>query len=183
MTYRAVTTAHRLPQRMDELEALLQGIEPSDGVMYDGVVAYRHREARLLESLGPVPPITIVAIDEGGEVDTAAHNQNWPDYSASSALNSRGRAQISFELRSRAATSPRLATWPRAASALINQRRQTKHSCDVVLDVARSAGAAGIVTAHSGTYRRASSWMRVGEATNKCASAYRASKRRTSSRK
>ncbi len=43
---------------------------PAMAVMHEGVVAYAHREARLLAKLGSVPPLVLVAIDEGGEVET-----------------------------------------------------------------------------------------------------------------
>src|SRR5260370_8292936 len=49
-------------------------VESSDGVMYPGVVAFYHRQGRLREFLGMTPPLTIVGIDEGGEVDTLQFN-------------------------------------------------------------------------------------------------------------
>src|SRR5438270_176025 len=41
------------------LEKFLMDIEPSDGVMYEGVVSYYHREARLKENLGHLPPMLV----------------------------------------------------------------------------------------------------------------------------
>jgi uncharacterized protein involved in propanediol utilization len=81
-TYRAIAGFHQLPQQIDVLESLLREIEPSDGVMHESVVAYRHRDARLLERLGPVPPLVLVAVDEGGEVETLAHNTREPGYTS-----------------------------------------------------------------------------------------------------
>ncbi len=54
---------------------------PAMGVMHESVVAYQHREARLLERLGAVPALALVAVDEGGEVETLEHNRREPEYS------------------------------------------------------------------------------------------------------
>lgn len=78
---RAVARCYRLPLELDVLETILRDIEPSDGLMHEGIVAYRHREGRLLARLGPVPAVTLVAIDEGGEIQTLAHNARRLDFS------------------------------------------------------------------------------------------------------
>jgi uncharacterized protein involved in propanediol utilization len=149
-TYRAVAECHGLSENTDELEALLRDIEPSDGVMHEGVVVYGHRDARLLERLGPVPPLVLVAIDEGGEVDTLAHSKDHaPRYSASeceefSALLKRLRQALR---RGDIATLGAVAT----RSAEINQRILPKRRLATMIDVATAVGAAGVVAAHSGT--------------------------------
>jgi uncharacterized protein involved in propanediol utilization len=63
------------------IECLLRQIEPSDGVMYDEIVDFGHRDVRLRESLGTLPPMTIIAHDEGGQVDTICHNKTAAAYS------------------------------------------------------------------------------------------------------
>jgi uncharacterized protein involved in propanediol utilization len=57
------------------IETLLRDIEPSDGVMYEGVVAFYHREVRILSSFGAGPAIVVIGHDEGGQVDTNSHNR------------------------------------------------------------------------------------------------------------
>lgn len=57
------------------MEDWLRPVEPTDGVMYPGVVVFEHRAVRLRAELGTLPPLTVVAVDEGGHLDTVAHNR------------------------------------------------------------------------------------------------------------
>ena len=50
-------------------------VEPTDGVMFPGIALVDHREARIAETLGPPPPMEIVALDFGGTVDTLEFNR------------------------------------------------------------------------------------------------------------
>jgi L-threonine kinase len=148
-TYRAVASCHDLPHDMDVLAELLRDIEPSDGVMHEGVVVYRHRSARLLERLGPVPPFTLIAIDEGGEVETLAHNDRDPDYSSRELdefADLLMRLRHAFD-RVDVAAIGAVAT----RSAEINQRVLPKQWLSSMIDVAAAVDAVGVVAAHSGT--------------------------------
>ncbi len=49
--------------------------EPTDGVMFPGIALFDHRQGRLMEELGPPPPMEIVALDFGGTVDTVEFNR------------------------------------------------------------------------------------------------------------
>jgi uncharacterized protein involved in propanediol utilization len=149
-TYRAVACCHRLPQQPDVLEALLRDIEPSDGVMHRGVVAYRHREARLHEHLGSVPALTLVAVDEGGEVETLAHNGRKLDYSAADRDE---YAMLLAQLRNALEGGDIAALGAVATrSAQLNQRVLPKRWLDAMTNIAAAVQAAGVVAAHSGTY-------------------------------
>ncbi|HEX4603803.1 MAG TPA: hypothetical protein VH724_07405, partial [Candidatus Angelobacter sp.] len=46
------------------------GIEPSDGSMYPGCVAFAHREGLIIEHLGSLPSFEALVICTGGVVDT-----------------------------------------------------------------------------------------------------------------
>jgi uncharacterized protein involved in propanediol utilization len=148
-TYRAVACCYHVPQQHEVLEALLRDIEPSDGVMHRGVVAYRHREARLHEHLGAVPALTLVAVDEGGEVQTLAHNGRRLDYSAAerdeyATLLSRLRHALECgDIAALGAVATR--------SAYLNQRVLPKRCFDAMTSIAAAVQAAGVVAAHSGT--------------------------------
>ncbi len=148
-TYRAIAHAHELPDDLDVLEKLLRDIEPSDGVMHEGIVAYAHRDVRLLERLGPVPPLALIAVDEGGEVETLAHNDRAPSYSAReieefAQLLSRLRQGVQRgDVESIGAVATR--------SAEVNQRVLPKRSLGVMIDIAAAVDAAGVVVARSGT--------------------------------
>ena len=163
-TYRAIASFHRLRQEIEVLETLLREIEPSDGVMHESIVAYRHREARLIERLGPVPPLALVAVDEGGEVETLEHNRREPDYSPSeldefAALLARLRRAFGDGAKS----SPEEALGRRGAvdlaelgavatrSAELNQRILPKRSLGTMIGVAAAVGGLGVVATHSGT--------------------------------
>jgi len=50
-------------------------IEPHDGLHFNSSVVYNHRAGRLVRNLDYVPHFTIVAVDDGGEVDTVKYNQ------------------------------------------------------------------------------------------------------------
>ena len=147
--YRALARFHHLPQDTEVLESLLREIEPSDGVMHESVVAYRHREARLLERLGPVPALALVAVDEGGAVETLTHNQHDPGYSAGesdefAALLARLRQAFrDGDLAAIGAVATR--------SAEMNQRILPKRALGAMIGVAAAVGARGVVVAHSGT--------------------------------
>src|SRR5262245_35467040 len=73
----AVTGGHVSLARLGEL---LTAIEPTDGVMHPGIVAFDHRRGRLLSTLGRLPMLQIVAVDQGGSVDTLAFNRRAPGY-------------------------------------------------------------------------------------------------------
>lgn len=147
---RAVASHYGLSLDLDVLETTLRDIEPSDGVMYEGVVAYRHREGRLLEHLGPVPALTLVAIDEGGEIETLAHNARTLDYSATERDE---YAELLTQLR-HALQNDDVETLGTVGtrSALLNQRLLPKRWFDAMRSIARDIRAAGVVAAHSGTY-------------------------------
>lgn len=147
---RAVARCYRLSIDSETLEAILRDIEPSDGVMYRGVVAYRHREATLQESLGAVPPLTLVAVDEGGEIQTLVHNQRALDYAQ---LERVEHAELLARLRGALERDDIKALGEIATrSAQLNQRVLPKRWFAPMHDIAREIQAAGVVAAHSGTY-------------------------------
>jgi uncharacterized protein involved in propanediol utilization len=79
---RAVARYFDLAVSPQAIETILRDIEPTDGVMYDGVVSYFHREVRLDEKIGATPRLTIVSADRGGECDTIQFNRRKPAFSA-----------------------------------------------------------------------------------------------------
>jgi L-threonine kinase len=148
-TARAVGEAVGLRLTEERIESLLRGIEPSDGVMYPGIVAFYHREVRLRERLGFLPPLTIVAHDVGGMVDTVRFNRT---------RKPRGSA----EKREYAALLARLADAVRAGdlqavggistrSAEMNSTLSPRKHFGDLLRMCRDIGGLGLVLAHSGT--------------------------------
>lgn len=148
-TARAVADAHGRVIGASEIEAGLRGIEPSDGVMYPGAVAFYHREVRLLSRLQPLPPMTIVLGDEGGQLDTVAFNErdkpfSWWDRREYSAMLADLAAAIA---RADVHTIGAIATRSARKNAVLRERPHL----EAVAAQARRIGALGVVIAHSGT--------------------------------
>ncbi|PKV77465.1 GHMP family kinase ATP-binding protein [Nocardia fluminea] len=148
-TARAVADAEGRTVPVGELEADLRAIEPSDGVMYPGSVAYLHREVRLLARLGTLPALTIVTGDEGGSVDTVEFNRNVPRYTSAD----KREFDTLLSLLGTAITHGDLATIGAVAtrSAVLSAASRERPHLDATIRAARAIGAAGVVVAHSGT--------------------------------
>jgi L-threonine kinase len=148
-TVRAVGSALGIDTSAAAAERWLRLIEPTDGVMHDGCVAFAHKQVRLLRRLGALPPLTIVAVDEGGQVDTEAFNQRPKRYPAASQQE---YAEL-LEHLSRALATGDVATVGAIAtrSAVLNQRLQPKRALEPLIRIAADTGALGVVCAHSGT--------------------------------
>jgi L-threonine kinase len=148
-TARAVAGALGVQLSAADIMALMREIEPSDGVMYAGSVAFYHRQVRLREVFGALPPATIVAVDEGGELDTVAFNALAKPFTAAERrrygelLAEIGRAIGAGELAAIGAVA--------TESALLNQKLRVKHSLPTMIRICRAVEGAGVVVAHSGT--------------------------------
>lgn len=148
-TARAVADATGRPTGPAEIESYLRVIEPSDGVMYPGVVAYYHRQVRLCARLPPLPPMTIVAADEGGRVDTVEFNRRPKPFPSpvrreySRLLETLARALAERDLPTVGAVATR--------SAELNSVLRERPHLHTAITAAESIGALGVVVAHSGT--------------------------------
>ncbi len=148
-TARAVAAATGQAIDGGGIEDFLRHIEPSDGVMYDGVVAYYHREVRLRERLGCLPALTIVSAHEGGRVDTVSHNRIPKPYTAgdkreyTELLAALATAVRTHDLRAVGAVSTR--------SAELSTKIRPRPLLPKLLRIADQADAVGVVLAHSGT--------------------------------
>lgn len=146
----AVQSAHGVSIPRASLARIMSGIEPSDGVMYRGVVSFYHREGILRKFLGYLPALTIVGLDEGGRVDTVEFNGQSRTFGRSrrteyeNLLLGMERAIARGDLRSVGEISTR--------SAILNQEVLPKPHLDLFLDMRRRYNALGVVAAHSGTH-------------------------------
>lgn len=146
---RAIAQAFGLTLSARDIEDLLRPIEPSDGVMYPGSVAFYHRRIRLRERLGHLPPLTVVGIDEGGTVPTLAFNAIPKPFRL---IDKREYARL-LETLTAAVRERDLAAVGEVStrSAVMNQRLRPKRALGHLLEIASDFGALGVVTAHSGT--------------------------------
>ncbi|MES0039745.1 hypothetical protein NKJ74_31825 [Mesorhizobium sp. M0046] len=148
-TARSIACCFNRRIRTSLIEKLMAEIEPSDGVMYPGVVAYQQRACGLLSFLGQMPPLAIVGIDEGGAVETVDYDQRRGEISAGHRAEYRellDRVRIAVP-RGDTATIGRIAT----ASALLHQERTPKKYLDSMLKASEATGALGVIVTHSGT--------------------------------
>jgi L-threonine kinase len=77
---RAVADSYFIRITDDIISQIVSEIEPTDGVMYEGVVAYDYINGQLIESFGSLPPFGIIGIDIGGVIDTIQFNQQLKQY-------------------------------------------------------------------------------------------------------
>jgi uncharacterized protein involved in propanediol utilization len=148
-TARAVASALGVGMPPRFIEDVLRRIEPTDGVMYPGVVAFEHRNVALLARLGDLPPMTIVGIDEGGAVDTVAFNTIPKNFTAEERYE---YARLLDEIRTAVKTGDAAAIGRVAThSAHLNQRLCRKRTLDAMTTLSAEVGGVGVVTAHSGS--------------------------------
>ncbi|NNG37335.1 kinase [Nakamurella aerolata] len=148
-TVRAVGRCLDVDTSPEAVEEWLRGIEPTDGVMYPGIVAFDHREVSLRSVLGPVPPLTVVAVDAGGRVDTIAFNQHKRSFTDAE----QRRYAVLLEQLSVAVADADVAALGRVAteSGELNQSRNHHKHLAAVQRISRSIEALGVVSTHSGT--------------------------------
>ena len=124
-------------------------VEPTDGVMFPGIALFDHRAGSIAEELGPAPPVEIVALDFGGEVDTLDFNlvdrsAQWqaiqPDTDQALTLVREGLSQGNIRLLGEGATR----------SAQAAQQVLFKPRLPEVVAFAEAVAAAGVNVAHSG---------------------------------
>jgi uncharacterized protein involved in propanediol utilization len=148
-TARAVADAHGRTLSERAIESLLRRIEPSDGVMYDGIVAFHHREVRLRERIGVLPPLTVVAHDEGGVVDTVGFNRiRKPFDDADKREYARLLATLTVAVRAGDLTGVGAVS---TRSAELNGKLRPRRHVDVLRRLCREVDGHGLVIAHSGT--------------------------------
>jgi len=148
-TARAVANALDLRIATESIERFLARVEPTDGVLYPGIVAFDHRRVRLRARLGSLPSLTVVGVDEGGTVDTMEFNRIPKPFSAA---DRREYARLLSRMAAAVAARDLAAVGEVATrSAELNQVLRPKRMLDAVLGIRREAGALGVVAAHSGT--------------------------------
>ena len=105
-------TALALGQKLSpyEIAQIALSIEPTSGVMMPGLALFDHRAGMVRETIGPPPPMEIVALDFGdseqSSLDGSSHQWRWVDESTSEALAliRRGVADSSPDLVGQGAT-------------------------------------------------------------------------------
>ncbi|GAA0661948.1 kinase [Streptomyces malaysiensis subsp. malaysiensis] len=148
-TARAVGNALGIGMPPSRIESYLRRIEPTDGVLYDGIVAFDHRRVELRRTLGALRPMSVVGVDEGGTVDTVAFNRLPKPFSDTDRQEyERLLARLTAAVRNGdLAEVGAVAT----RSAVLNQALRPKRTLDRMIAVCEEIGGLGVVVAHSGT--------------------------------
>jgi uncharacterized protein involved in propanediol utilization len=148
-TARAIESCFALEISLEQLQVFIKDIEPTDGVMYPGVVSFYHRHVELREYLGLLPALTVVGIDEGGEVDTVEFNKIPKPFCEEdkveylqllNTLSGAIREQDVFRIG-------QVAT----RSAMLNQKLRPKRFLHELLKLCEQVEALGVIVGHSGT--------------------------------
>lgn len=149
-TARAIAHYYHLDLSTEKLQAFMRQIEPTDGVMYEGVVSFYHRKVQLCQFLGQLPHLSILGKDEGGEIDTVEFNKRPKPFTLAEKieyellLDKISRAIREQDLRAIGEVSTR--------SAILNQKLRKNKYFEPMFDICARVHALGIVTTHSGTY-------------------------------
>jgi L-threonine kinase len=133
-----------------EVARLALQVEPSDSSLFPGLALWDHRYGQRYEDLGASPPLTVLVLDPGGEVDTVAFNQLdhrrilrrlAPQHREAFTLLHQGLQQGDVAAIGAAAT----------LSATAHQAILFNPWLTTVLSLARDVKALGVCRAHSGT--------------------------------
>ena len=149
-TLRALANYFNVEMQAHDLFAIMRQIEPTDGVMFDDAVSFFHRKVELKDVIGRLPRICILAVDEGGAVDTISYNKKNFDFSSeekenyanlllgvTKAIREKDVKQIGY-----------LATM----STRLHQKRNHKKTLDKLEGLLEQVAAEGVINCHSGTF-------------------------------
>ena len=133
-----------------QIAQIALSIEPTDGIMIPGVALFDHRAGIIRESLGPPPPMEIVALDLGGTVDTVQFNmvdrfQRWQS------VDEQTGEALRLLRRGIEEQDPALVGQGASISAEASQTVLAKPRLAEVKEFAESVGAVGVNVGHSGT--------------------------------
>lgn len=133
-----------------QIAQIALSIEPTDGIMIPGVALFDHRAGIIRESLGPPPPMEIVALDLGGTVDTVEFNMV-NHFGRWQAVGKETAEALRLLRQGIADQDPVLVGRGASISAEASQSVLAKPRLAEVKEFAESVGAVGINVGHSGT--------------------------------
>lgn len=134
---------------MKQVSSIALSIEPSDGIMFKGVVLFDHREGTVMESLGEPPRMKILIVDTGICIDTLQFNTNDVIRLYSSYQKTIEKA---VELVKKGIRNGNISLIGEGAtiSALCHQNVLFKPELKKIIEIGTRLGAVGVNVAHSG---------------------------------
>ena len=148
-TARALGSAFGVHIPRYSLARTMSTIEPSDGVMHEGIVAFHQREGIMHGRLGTLPSLTIVALDEGGQAKTTELCERRGGRGAYR-LAEYERLLLNLERAVKRRHLPSVGDVA-TRSAVLNQDALPKDYLGLFLDLRARYDALGVVATHSGT--------------------------------
>ncbi|MEE6449303.1 hypothetical protein RAH41_01890 [Gottfriedia acidiceleris] len=145
---RAIADSYRITLTNEMISMIATKVEPTDGVMYEGVVVYEYIHGQLITSFGSIPPFILVGFDFGGMINTIEFNEVPKVYSQ----DDQQQFIKAFDLARKGFKEKNITYIGEAAtiSARVNQKILPKPVFPLLEQLAdRYHG--GIVVAHSGT--------------------------------
>lgn len=149
-TIAAISNALGAEMSAEQIAQVALQIEPSDGVMLPGIAMLDHKQGGSVRTLGAPPPMRVVALDFGGNIDTLAFNGVNRDCALKS-MESEFSAALALIQRGIRDGSPSDIGAGATRSAIANQKLLYKSQLDAVLNLSEGLGAVGVNAAHSGT--------------------------------
>ncbi|WCN38296.1 kinase [Aneurinibacillus uraniidurans] len=146
---RAVSKAYRLHLLPHHISSLLVQVEPTDGIMYDEIVAYRHHQGEVIASLGQLPPLRIIGADRGGRIDTVSFNRQAQPYTVQEEKEYE-KLLVMLQEACRSGDSE-LIGYVATKSADLHQKRLSHPDFERMKEMCREIGGLGVTIAHSGT--------------------------------
>ncbi len=125
-------------------------VEPSDGLMLPGISMFDHRNGTTARTLGVAPPMRVVVLDFGGDVDTLEFN-NVDREDTLRDLQPRFEEALGMIVRGIVDGRAEDVAAGATLSAVANQHVLFKPQLDAVMRMIDKVGALGINVAHSGT--------------------------------
>ncbi len=133
-----------------DIARVASAIEPTDGIMFPGVVAFNPLRGVLLERLGMAPPATIVGVLGFGGVNTVDRHESRQEYSV--IHQQRLRQALGYVRQGVERRDVRLLGLAGRISAEVDYERGADASVADLICLGESEGA-GVIIAHSGTVR------------------------------
>lgn len=122
-------------------------VEPTDGIMHEGIVLFDQMSGELIQALGPPPAVSILMFDVGGTVDTLAFHAQGRARHDEPALTE----AVEMLVKAFARQDPNLLGAAATQSAMLHQRALPKPGLERVWRRASDLGMLGVCVAHSGT--------------------------------
>lgn len=134
----------------DAVAKIALTIEPTDGVMFPGIAMLDHRHGKIVDLLGAPPPMEVIVIDRGGQVDTLEFNRIDREAHWRSVADATGEA-LELVREGVRRCDPELVGRGATISARAGRPEESGLWVDQAADFAAEIGAVGVNVAHSGT--------------------------------